>query len=113
MINDWNEFKIEFLKYILNTIGLFTVYEPSPIFNLDNFLKIKKIHTITQIEMLMSLSTFIEIVEGTQNLELEIFPTAVIIQLKGLVLNNLLKLHQFSILKNKILEYEDKFEIEI
>jgi len=113
MINDWNEFKIEFLKYILNTIGLFTVYEPSPIFNLDNFLKIKKIHTITQIEMLMSLSTFIEIVEGTQNLNIEIFPTAITIQLKSLILNNLLKLHPFSILKNKILGYQEQFEIEI
>ena len=113
MIIDWNDFKIEFLNYILKTIGLFTVYEPSPIFNLENFLKIKKIHTITQIEMLMSLSTFIEIVEGQQNLNIEIFPTAIIIQFKSLILNNLLKLHPFSILKNKILKYEDKFEIEI
>ena len=113
MINDWDDFKVEFLNYILNTIGLFTVYEPSPIFNLENFLRIKKLHTITQIEMLMSLSTFIEIIEGKQNLELEIFPTAIIIQLKGLILNNLLRLHPYSILKNKILKYEDKFEIEI
>jgi len=120
MITDWESFKNKFKEYILTTIGLFTIHNPSSIFNLDRFfLRIhdniinnKKIST-TQIEMLMALSTFIDIQESLQLINIEIFSKDIIIQLHTLIINNLIQLHPLSDIKKNILNYEHKFLIEI
>jgi hypothetical protein len=120
MITDWTNFKEKFKEYILNTIGLFTINNPSSIFNLDRFLirqyeivtNNKKI-SITQIEMLMALSTFIDIQENLQTININIFPKDVIFQLQSLIINNLIQLHPYSDIKKYIMNYEYKFLIEI
>ena len=120
MITDWDSFKEVFQEYILNTIGLFTINNPSPLFALDRFLiriydafiNNKNIST-TQIEMLMALSTFIDIQENLKTINIKIFPRDVIFQLQLLIINNLIQLHPFSNIKKDIMNYEYKFIIEI
>ena len=120
MITDWNCFKNNFKDYILNTIGLFTINNPTPLFALDRFLiriydafiNNKNIST-TQIEMLMALSTFIDIQENLKTINIEIFPKDVIFQLQPLIINNLIQLHPLSNIKKDIMNYQYKFLIEI
>ena len=120
MITDWESFKNKFKEYILNTIGLFTIHNPISCFNLDRFLLRQyeslinnKQISISQIEMLMALATFIDIQESKQTINIEIFPEEVIFQLQILIINNLLQIHPFSNIKKDIMNYEQKFIIEI
>lgn len=120
MITDWKSFKNKFKEYILNTIGLFTIHNPSLDFNLDRFLLRQneslinnKEMSISQLEMLMAIATFIDIQETKQIINIEIFPKEIIFQLQTLLINNLLQIHPFSNIKKDIMNYEEKFIIEI
>jgi hypothetical protein len=123
MITDWESFKNKFKEYILTTIGLFTIHNPSSIFNLDRFfvrihdniINNKKIST-TQIEMLMALSTFIDILESKQKIDINIFSKETIIYLNVFIDTKYLQINPFSDIIKDITNYDknnDKFLIEI
>ena len=110
---DWSIFKARFKHYIRNTVGLFTLLENTSFiyFDLDRFLvsqasTINRPRSITQIEMLMSLATFIDILEMDENVELELIPSRVVLNLKALIASNLLRLVPYSRLKKKCMSTE-------
>jgi hypothetical protein len=117
---DWHNFNNEFKNYILNTIGLFTINQPQSCFNLERFLERRyicainnnKIH-ISQYEMLMALSVFIDIQENNQNINVETFPKNILLYLETLIQKNHLQLNPLSNLKNEIINYNKGFLIEI
>jgi len=109
---DWSIFKARFKHYIRNTVGLFTLLENTSFiyFDLDRFLvsqasTINRPRSITQIEMLMSLATFIDILEMDENVELELIPSRVVLNLKALIASNLLRLVPYSRLKKKCMSF--------
>lgn len=109
---DWSAFKHRFKHYIRYTIGLFTLLENTSFiyFDLDKFLEsqastINRPRSVTQIEMLMSLATFIDTVEMDENVELELIPNRVLLNLKALVLGDLLRLSPYSGLKKRCISF--------
>ena len=111
-MRSWESFKATFNLYAKNTIGLFTVFDTKSLcyFKLDYFLEKcdimnEKPFSLTQIEMLMALSTFIEIQEANGTLEFEIFPVKIIRIMRSLIEKNILRLHPFSIIKKRCLNH--------
>lgn len=79
-------------------------------FKLDYFLEKcdimnEKPFSLTQIEMLMALSTFIEIQESNGALEFEIFPAKIIRVMRSLIEKKILRLHPLSSLRQEFLRY--------
>jgi hypothetical protein len=112
---DWSDFKEMFKQYIRNTVGLFTLLENTSFvyFDLDRFLDsqaytIIRPRSVTQIEMLMSLATFIDIVESDENMVLEPISHRVLLNLKALIKGNLLKLSPYSRLKKQCLSFMEQ-----
>jgi hypothetical protein len=111
MVYTWPDFKAEFMIYIRNTPGLFTLLEDTsfPSFDLDAFLT--RQHraftrlTTTQIEMLMSLGCFIDIHEGLGHVTMDTFPALHRLQLKTLIQQNLVQLHPCSLVKRGCISY--------
>jgi len=109
-INNWASFKRLFKKYISSTVGIFTLITETDFtyFDLDRFLEMRASTTnitMTQIEMLMALSTFIEIQEFINAVNFDIIPGPTKRQLKVLIEKDHLRLHPFSKLKRQCLEY--------
>ena len=104
-IHTWPEFKMRFNNYIRNTIGLFTLLEDTSFihFDLDRFLDRQVTegtnNSITQVEMLMSLSTFIDIEEGNGNLTSAALTARAMIQFNYLIDRRFLEIHPFSQIK--------------
>jgi hypothetical protein len=107
-IQNWGQFKDRFNHYIRNTFGLFTLRENTSFihFDLDHFLarqvdnaQIDKPNSITQNEMLMSLSTFIDIEEANDNLTSAALTARVMNQLHYLIEKNYIQIHPFSQIK--------------
>jgi hypothetical protein len=112
---DWSDFKQRFKQYIRNTVGLFTLLENTSFvyFDLDRFLEcqastIIRPRSVTQIEMLMSLATFIDIVESGENVELEPISHRVLLNLKALIAGDLLRLSPYSRLKKRCLSFMEQ-----
>jgi hypothetical protein len=112
---DWSDFKEMFKQYIRNTVGLFTLLENTSFvyFDLDRFLDsqantINRPRSVTQIEMLMSLATFIHIVESDENTVLEPISHRVLLNLKALIAGDLLKLSPYSRLKKQCLSFMEQ-----
>ena len=123
MVTDWTSFKDKFKIYIVNTIGLFTINTPTQCFDLDRFLirqyesviNNKQIR-IQQIEMLMALSTFIDILESEQKIDINIFSKETILYLNVLIDTKYLQKNPFSNIIKNITNYgkiNNKFLIEI
>lgn len=96
---------MRFNNYIRNTIGLFTLLEDTSFihFDLDRFLDRQVTegtnNSITQVEMLMSLSTFIDIEEGNGNLTSAALTARAMIQFNYLIDRRFLEIHPFSQIK--------------
>jgi len=124
MVTDWTSFKEEFKIYIVNTIGLFKINTPLAIcFNLDRFLirqyesviNNKQI-SVQQCGLLAALSTFIDILETKQKVDINIFSKETIIYLNLLIDTKYITVNSSSnIFKNiiNIHNPNNKFEIEI
>lgn len=104
-IHTWSEFKQRFNNYIRNTIGLFTLLEDTSFihFDLDRFLD-RQVNggtnnSITQVEMLMSLSTFIDIEESNGNLTSAALTAQAMIQFNCLIERRFLEIHPSSQIK--------------
>lgn len=107
-IHNWFDFKQRFNTYIRTTIGLFTLLEDTSFihFDLDRFLD-RQINTartggrnsVTQIEMLMSLSTFIDIEESNNNLTSAALTVRVMNQFNYLIEKHFLQIHPCSQIK--------------
>ena len=120
IISDWIEFQLAFKMYIMNTEGLFTLKEPSSLihFYLDAFLK--RIEesignngvniSITQAEMLMALSTFIDIEESYETININILPHLIKLRFKKLIENNWIQLSPYSQIKKGCLKYFSDLE---
>ena len=109
---DWSSFKDRFKNYVRTTIGLFTLLENTSFiyFDLDKFLEnqassISRQRSITQNEMLMSLATFIDMVEMDENVEFQLIPNRILLHLKTLVKGDLLRLSPYSRLKKQCLNF--------
>ena len=107
-IHNWPQFKVRFNYYIRNTIGLFSLLEDTSFihFDLDHFLarqvynaETGKNNSITQVEMLMSLSTFIDIEEANNNLTSVTLPRQVMKQLNYLIEKGFIQINPFSQIK--------------
>ena len=104
-IHTWPEFKQRFNNYIRNTIGLFTLLVDTSFinFDLDRFLD-RQVNggtnnSITQVEMLMSLSTFIDIEESNGNLTSSALTARAMIQFNYLIDRHFLEIHPSSQIK--------------
>ena len=107
-IYNWFDFKQRFNTYIRTTIGLFTLLEDTSFihFDLDRFLD-RQVNTaleggrnsVTQVEMLMSLSTFIDIEESNNNLTSAALTARVMNQFNYLIEKRFLEIHPFSQIK--------------
>jgi hypothetical protein len=109
---DWSSFKDRFKNYIRTTIGLFTLLDNSSFvyFDLDKFLDsqastIVRPRSITQIEMLMSLATFIDTLESKENMALYPISHRALLNLKILIAGDLLPLSPYSRLKKRCLSF--------
>ena len=114
IISDWIEFQLAFKMYIMNTEGLFTLKDPRSLihFYLDAFLK--RIEesignngvniSITQAEMLMALSTFIDIEESYETININILPHLIKLRFKKLIENNWIQLSPYSQIKKGCLK---------
>ena len=109
---NWSAFKASFKTYIKNTIGLFTLADNNGFtyFELDYFLErqvdassIQKKPTLTQIEMLMALSTFMDIHED--NINMQIFSHKFMLFFKTLIEKKYIVLSPLSNLNKKFLTY--------
>ena len=123
MVTDWTSFKEEFKIYIITTVGLFTNSTPQICFDLDRFL-IRQYNSIlsknklglSQIEMLMALSTFIDILESKQKIDVNIFTKDIIIYLNVLIDTKHIQINPFSNIFKEITNYHfnnNKYVIEI
>jgi len=123
MVTDWTSFKEEFKVYILTTVGLFTYSKPQICFDLDRFL-FKQYNNVlsksklglSQIEMLMALSTFIDILESKQKIDVNIFSKDIIIYLNVLIDTKHIQINPFSNIFKEITNYHinnNKYVIEI
>ena len=123
MVTDWTSFKEEFKIYIITTVGLFTYSTPQICFDLDRFLLrqynsllIKNKLGLSQIEMLMALSTFIDILESKQKIDVNIFSKDIIIYLNVLIDTKHIQINPFSNIFKEITNYHinnNKYVIEI
>jgi hypothetical protein len=108
---EWSSFKRGFNHYIRQTTGLFTLIDPSNLvyFDLDMFLAriCERAGELshTQVEMLMALSTYMDIKEAEAMFPFNIIPTRVILQLKNLIEKGLIQIHPFSLIKKGCLKY--------
>jgi hypothetical protein len=108
---EWSSFKRGFNQYIRQTTGLFTLIDPSNLvyFDLDMFLTRICERTgqlsHTQVEMLMALSTYIDIKEAEAMFPFNIIPTRVILHLKNLIEREYIQIHPFSLIKKGCLAY--------
>ena len=108
---EWSSFKRGFNQYIRQTTGLFTLIEPTNLvyFDLDMFLAriCERTEQLshTQIEMLMALSTYIDIKEAEMVFPFNIIPVRVIRQLKNLIEKGCIQIHPFSLIKKGCLNY--------
>jgi hypothetical protein len=112
---DWSVFKHRFKHYIRHTIGLFTLLENTSFvhFDLDRFLEsqastINRPRSVTQIEMLMSLATFIDVLESYENMELDPISHKVLLNMKALIAGDLLRLNPYSRLKKRCLSFMEQ-----
>ena len=108
---NWLKFKTEFLKFIRETTGLFTLLNDTsfPYFNLEQFLKRQsegRPLSNTQIEMLMALSCFIDTQEAFGNITIDIFPIHVKQYIRILIEKNLLQINPFNNLKKGFMTEE-------
>ena len=123
MVTDWTSFKEEFKIYIITTVGLFTYSTPQICFDLDRFLQrqynsllTKNKLGLSQIEMLMALSTFIDILESKQKIDVNIFTKDIIIYLNVLIDTKHIQINPFSNIFKEITNYHfnnNKYVIEI
>lgn len=110
MITDWTVLKGAFYHYIQTTTGLFTLINPRDLqyFNLDGFLErmieISNPLSLSQVEMIMSLATFLIHHECNKTLNSKILPKKVRLQFKALIERNVLQLNPFSQVKKTCLE---------
>jgi hypothetical protein len=108
---EWSSFKRGFNQYIRRTTGLFTLIDPSNLvyFDLDMFLAriCERAGELshTQVEMLMALSTYIDIKEAEAMFPFNIIPTRVILHLKNLIERDYIQIHPFSVIKKCCLAY--------
>ena len=108
---EWSSFKRGFNQYIRQTTGLFTLIEPTNLvyFDLDMFLAriCERAGQLshTQVEMLMALSTFIDMKEAEGVFPFNIIPVRVILQLKNLIEKGLIQIFPFSIIKKGCVNY--------
>ena len=108
---EWSSFKRGFNQYIRRTTGLFTLIDPSNLvyFDLDMFLAriCERAGELshTQAEMLMALSTYIDINEADAMFPFNIIPTRVILQFKNLIEKGWIQIHPFSVIKKGCLNY--------
>ena len=106
---DWLSFKKAFKHYIRTTIGLFTLLDNTSFayFELDYFLERQadsiRAPTVLHIEMLMALSSFIDIEED--NIDTIILKHKTKLFLKKLINRDLLQLHPYSKIKRLCLNY--------
>jgi len=111
-IGDWDTFQDKFKQYITQTTGLFTLHEPEffqhlyvPAF-LDRILQgindNKKL-SVTQIEVIMALSSFIDIIESIIAININIFPINVQVQIKTLIERGLIQLPPYSSIRYELL----------
>jgi hypothetical protein len=105
MITDWGHLKDDFHQYIRTTTGLFTLIHPEHLqyFNLDRFLERMTEKpdplSLSQLEMIMSLATFLTNHEMNNTLSFRILPRRVRLQFKTLIERNVLQLCPFSKIK--------------
>ena len=106
----WIHFKSQFKRYAVTTPGIFTVFNVTSLryFDLDTFLEncVENTRnniplTLTKIEMLMAFSTFMDIQEMTHEMNVDIVPRQVILNLRRLIRANLIQFHPHSILKKR------------
>jgi len=116
IIMQYEEFKQSFSRYITETTGIFTQSESiyPRCFSLDRFLERQSISiargippSMTQMEMTMALSTFIDIMEGNQQIALHIFPEKTILELKALIQYRMIQLSPYSLIRKGCVEYMD------
>jgi len=108
---EWSDFKRGFNQYIRRTFGIFTLIDPANLiyFDLDKFMD--SIYgrdgalSISKVEMLMALSTFIDIKEAENAFTFNIIPHKTIIMLKNLIDKGLLQIHPFSTIKKECANY--------
>jgi hypothetical protein len=105
-INNWGEFCKRFKSYIRDTTGLFIHLENVSFtyFNLNRFLEhqvntLNNKRSMTQIEMLMALSAFIDIQEAQGNLEAAIMPVIIMSYFNTLIEHKLLWISPYSEIK--------------
>ena len=124
MIADWASFKEEFKIYIVNNIGLFEINTPIAVcFDLDRFLIRqydniinKKQIPVKQCTLLAALSTFIDILETKQKVDINIFSKETIIYLNLLIDTKYITVNSSSNIFKDIMNYHktnNKYEIEI
>jgi len=124
MITDWASFKEEFKIYIVNTIGLFEINTPVAVcFDLDRFLIRqydniinKKQIPVKQCTLLAALSTFIDILETKQKVDINIFSKETIIYLNLLIDTKYITVNSSSNIFKDLMNYHktnNKYEIEI
>lgn len=106
---DWLAFKKAFKNYIRTTIGLFTLLDNTSFthFELDYFLERQansnRVPTVLHIEMLMALSSFMDIEEG--NIHTNILPHKIKLFVKDLINRDLLLLNPYSKVKSECINY--------
>ena len=124
MVTDWASFKEEFKFYLVNTIGLFQINTPVAVcFDLDRFLIHQYDNVINNKQILVkhcgilaALSTFIDILETQQKVDINIFSKETIIYLNLLIDTKHIKVNPSSyILKDILNIYKSNniYEIEI
>lgn len=111
-MRSWADFKSIFKAYAKNTTGLFSKFDTNSLcyFELDYFLEKcdimnEKPFSVTQVEMSMALSTFIEIQEANGTLDFNIIPGKIMRIMRSLIEKKILNLHPSSILKEECLSY--------
>lgn len=111
-MRSWADFKTMFKAYAKNTNGLFSKFDTSSLcyFELDYFLEKcdimnEKPFSLTQIEMMMALSSFIQIQEDNEDFDFEIIPGKIIRIMRSLIEKRILHLHPLSIVKRECLSY--------
>jgi len=109
-MQSWNHFKTQFKNYVKTTSDLFTSFDINSLryFELDYFLEKcdimkEKPFSLTQYEMLLALSKFIDIQEQSCVIDFEIIPSQIVQFLRSLIQKNLLQLHPESLIKQKCL----------
>jgi len=124
MVTDWKSFKEEFKIYIMDTLGLFEINSPVALcFDLDRFL-IRQYESVInnkqislpKFNVLTALSTFIDILETKQKVDINIFSKETIVYLNLFIDTKHIKVNSSSNIFKNIINYHktnNKYEIEI